>query len=334
MRSTVNLRAARAAAILAALLILVATRGWAKEATFAAELGTDAAKVVDDVDLSMMNGNQNGVDSGRGPVPYYKGMGTPPKRVALVSFYVWDCGNKKESAYTMYGGNYTYRVKNTRTIDVNAEATEMLANELLDAGIGPLKSAFASVGMQLLTPEEFADTDEKKEAYANAQIKVGGVEKFVRWLQGQNWASTGVASGYRLIQLTNAGDVKGNQFRLLNNGVGVADLAQTGGHDFAKALGVDAIVILYNVVQGQKNAIRMRGAYMYMFGPNPVPDTGQSLYWRGHQYSGVYLRMDAPFITTDKKGNLIEADYEGYAIVANAIGTRMAQHLQEKIQGK
>ena len=37
----------------------------------------------------------------------------------------------------------------------------------------------------------------------------------------------------------------------------------------------------------------------------PIGDTGQSMYWSGQQYSGVYLRMDdIPFIHTDKEGKL------------------------------
>src|SRR5262245_42072558 len=93
---------------------------------FQKEYASDAA-ALDDVKMSMMNGNGDGSDSGRGPVPYYKGLGAPPKRVALVSFYVWDCGNKKENAYNLYGGNYTYHIKNTRNRNVNAQATDMLA---------------------------------------------------------------------------------------------------------------------------------------------------------------------------------------------------------------
>jgi hypothetical protein len=68
-----------------------------------------------------------------------------------------------------------------------------------------------------------------------------------------------------------------------------------------------------------------------MFGPNPIDASGQSMYWTGLQYSGVYLRMDdIPFIKTDKDGKLIDADYEGFAIVARALGTKMAQHIKQK----
>jgi hypothetical protein len=45
----------------------------------------------------------------------------------------------------------------------------------------------------------------------------------------------------------------------------------------------------------------------------------------------VYLRMkDIPFIRTDKNGKLVDADYAGYAIVAGALGKRMAEHVKGK----
>ena len=56
-------------------------------------------------------------------------MGVPPKSVALISFYVWDFGNKKESSYRMYGGDYVCHVRNTRTRNLEAQAVDMLANE-------------------------------------------------------------------------------------------------------------------------------------------------------------------------------------------------------------
>jgi hypothetical protein len=329
-------RTLRTVVMLAAFGGFAATPGWGGGNTFESELGSDPAKVLDDVKLSMMNGNGDGSDSGRGPVPYFKALKAPPKRVALISFYVWDCGNKKESSYNIYGGSYTYHVSSTRTRNVAAGAVDLLATELHDAGIGALKDAFATAGMQLLTPDEFADTDAKRAAYTDFTPDVSGFEKFFKALQSMdvdNFRFTGVPDGYRLFPLTNVQDVKGNHFQLATTGVGVGKMAESAGHDFAEKLGVDAVVILYNVVQAQKNAIRMRGTYMYMFGPNPVPDTGKSLYWRGHQYSGVALRMDVPFITTDKKGQLVDADYKGYAIVAGAVGTKMAEHLKEKTQG-
>jgi hypothetical protein len=301
---------------------------------FEKELGADAAKRVDDVKISMMNGDNDGMESGRGLVPHLKTLGKPPARVALVSFYVWDCGNKKESSYNIYGGSYTYHVNNTRTRAVASGEVAVLANELHDAGIDALKKSFAAVGMQLLTAGEFLDTPAKSQAYADFKLQMGGMSSFLRGLQEHNSGDTwqwGAADGYRVLELTTVGDVKGNHFQLGQTGVGIAKTAVSLGHDLVQALGVDAVVIFYDVVQAQKTTIAMRGAGMYMFGPNPLPAKGQSLYWEGLQYSGVYLRMDdIPFIKTDKQGNLLDADYAGFALVADALGTKMAQHIKKK----
>jgi hypothetical protein len=69
---------------------------------------------------------------------------------------------------------------------------------------------------------------------------------------------------------------------------------------------------------------------MYMFGPNPVANTGQSMYYPGQQYSGAYLRTDVDFIKTDKDGKALETDYAGFGIVGRALGMRMAQHIKKK----
>jgi hypothetical protein len=326
-------RAIHATTAVALIFVVAAMPAWAGGA-FESELGSDVAKVADDVKISMMNGDNDGLDSGRGLVPHLKTLGKPPARVALISFYVWDCGNKKESSYRIYGGNYVYRVTNTRKRSVASGEVDVLANELHDAAIGTLKESFAAVGMQLLTPEEFLDSPAKLETYANFKVEIGGMGSFLAGLQkhaaGDTW-QWGAPDGYRVIQLTTVGNVKSNQFQLGMTGVGIAKVAVSLGHDLAAALGVDAVAILYNVVQADKTTINMRGAGLYMFGPNPIADSGQSLYWNGLQYSGVYLRMDdIPFMKADKNGNLVDADYAGYAIVAGALGTKMAQHIRKK----
>src|SRR5258705_10247426 len=159
----------------------------------------------------MMNGVNAGREDGRGLVPYYKALGAPPKRVALISFYVWDCGNTKESSWNIYGGDYVYVVHNTRKHNLESGSTAVLATELHDASIGPIKEAFAAVGTQLLTPEEFLDTDAKKEAYANFNLEIGGFGKFLHTVQkrGHDDWQWGSPEGYRVIELTTVGDVKG-----------------------------------------------------------------------------------------------------------------------------
>jgi hypothetical protein len=40
--------------------------------------------------------------------------------------------------------------------------------------------------------------------------------------------------------------------------------------------------------------------------------------------------MNVPFVKTDKDGHLVSAEYEGYALVAKALGLRMAEHVRDK----
>jgi hypothetical protein len=297
---------------------------------FEAELGSDPAKVAGDVKIHMMNGDNAGLESGKGLVPYLKALGAPPKRVALVSFYIWDSGNKKEKSYRFYGGDYVMQMDNTYRWAVNASELDKLATELHAAAIGPLKEEFASVGMQLLTPAEYLDTPARQEAYLSTKVEVGGsLMSFLQKGAAVEW-QWGTPAGYRLIKLVTAGDARGNNYGLAAQGIGVGSLANTVGHDLAKAIGVDAVVIMYNVVQGQPTSIRLRGSYAYMFGPNPVANSGQSMYYPGQQYSGAYLRTDVDFVKTDKDGKAVEVDYLGFGIVGRALGMRMAQHIKQK----
>jgi hypothetical protein len=299
---------------------------------FEAELGSDPAKVAADVKIHMMNGDNDGLESGKGLVPYLKALGAPPKRVALVSFYIWDSGNKKEKSYRFYGGDYVLQMDNTYRFAVDASELDKLATELHAAAIGPLKEEFAAAGMQLLTPEEYLDTPAKQQAYQSTRIEVGGMGALMGFLQkgaAEEW-QWGTPEGYRLVKLPTAGDARGNNYSLALQGMGVGSLANTVGHDLAKAIDVDAVVLMYNVVQAESTTIRLRGSYMYMFGPNPVANSGQSMYYPGQQYSGAYLRTDVDFIKTDKDGKALETDYAGFGIVSRALGMRMAQHIKKK----
>jgi hypothetical protein len=107
------------------------------------------------------------------------------------------------------------------------------------------------------------------------------------------------------------------------------------GNDLATALGVDAVAIVYSVVQAQSKGVDMLGSSLQMFGPNPVKRTDDpSLYWTGHQYAGVRMKLDVPFIKTDRKGNAIEVDYAGYAKVARALSTKAGEYLEAHTSGK
>lgn len=145
-------------------------------------------------------------------MPNLKALGGPPKRVALLSFYTWDSGNKKEKSCTFHGGGYKYQASNTIRQKVDAHELDKMAAELHEAAIGGLREEFAAVGMQLLTPEEYLDTPAKLEAYQTFEVEEGGMGKLFGALQGKSaeqW-QWGAPGGYRIVKLSTVGDARGN----------------------------------------------------------------------------------------------------------------------------
>lgn len=319
---------------LVAAAVMLLHAGPARAAgAFEAELGADPAKAVAKAKISMMNGDNDGRESGSGLTPYLKKLGKPPARVALVSFYVWDVGNTKSKTYRFINSEYTYRVSNTRSFNVGTTELSVLATELHDAAVPALKQSFAAVGMQLLTPAEFADTPAKKQAYDSYKWEAGGFTNLMKSLQGKGgleW-SRGTPDGYKLIEMFTRGSKDMNDYEFALNGIGVGKFGVSVGYDLARALEVDAVVIMYGVVQAEKNSINMLGTGLYMFGPNPIPESGQSMYYSGHQYSGLYLKLkEIPLIQLDKQDKVVAEDLKGFGPVAGAMGARMAAHIKAK----
>jgi len=292
---------------------------------FAEELGTDEAKLVDKVknDLMSMGG---GSDSGRGPVAYLKALGAPPKRIALITFYAKDSGNADKHPYAGWSIH-----KN-----VTANGIDLVANELYDASIDAMKDAFRPHGIELLSLKEVLDTPAKKAAYEEFKLEFnagGHIMNFLTHMDKDSTLLEGVAEGYRLLSVPTNNNPKQKEFGLAAKG-GDGKLFQGLGHDLASELGVDAVAVMYSVVQDEKKTIDMLGSYLYVFGPNPVKrDDNPSLYWTGHQYSGVYMKLRVSFIRKDKKENATETDFPGFALVAKALAARTGEYLEAKTTG-
>ena len=294
---------------------------------FAEELGTDDAKIQAKVKNDLMSGDGGGADTGRGPVPYLKALGHPPQRVALISFYVRDSGN---SSIHPYQGWSTHK-------NVTGEGIDVIANDLYAASIGALKEGFKASGIDLLTPQEFLDTPEKKQAYESFKLEVGWVGSIMKWGTHTDKDSSqleGAPEGYRLFSLPTNKNTKDKDFGLAAQG-GDGKMFQGLGHDLAASLGVDAVAVMYSIVQAEKKTeTDMLGSYLYVFGPNPVKrDDNPSLYWTGHQYSGVQIKFRVTLIRQDKKDDTFDADFAGFASVAKALAEKTGSFLETKTRG-
>lgn len=304
-------------------------------------LGADDVATARKVDLSLMSGG-NGSPKGIGPVAYLPALGAPPKRVALVSFYVWDTGNLKKSTYVGY--NFIGFTKFAAAVD--ADTLQSIPTRLFEEGITPLTDTFAAYGMQLLTPAEFLDTKKKRADYESFRLESSGfvaglttffTKKAGPGKEGEGRSPSKEAAGFRLLELPTGSSTskarfeRGMTWRLAAQG-GDGKLFQGLGYDLSTALGVDAVMIIYNVLQAEKTSIRILGTYAYMFGPNPVHAGDTAMVWTGHQYSGAYLWIDAPLVTTDKQGRETESDFPGYAHVVRALGIATGDYLKKRTE--
>ena len=328
-------------------LLLVSSRGLATGA-FDEELGTDVEAIAKKVEFDMSGwGKVHGSKGGGGQIPYLQALGHPPKRVALVSFYAYDPGDTKGFGSPYFGG----RTETTRQLTKDGAST--VATILHDQGIAAFKEQFKAHGMELLTPDEFADTDAKRAFYENFEMKVGLGVKLFKSSEGggkenklsKNQVLSAVAPGYRLFRL-----VYGENIRPMRSVDGKISVSM--GSDLPKGLGVDAVVVVCNYCKATKKEGRLEGIYLYMFGPNPVPGEDTATYWPGHLYVGLRLDgIDVPMLGFGKseqvsssgsvngsggwessalsEAGIVSVDVAGYERALAAIGMRAASFIEE-----
>lgn len=308
--------------VVAALVLMLSapSPAEAKRMSFAQALGTveDLGKRIE---LDMVQGK--GSSLGIGNTPYLPALGAPPKRVALVSFYVHDLATEDTEGVL-------YTAKRNVTTGLTRDGAGAVATALLDAGLSALRATLARYGMQLLTPDQYLDSDKKRDLYRAFELKAAGMGAFAGGAKTKDVATKGpttalfspVAAGYRLLRLP---DVHGH--RPVAQGSG--PINESLGDRLARELGVDAVLIVYNNCATEGKAVRLQEVNVYMFGPNPVQGERSPTYWTGHLYVGLHLgKLEAPFLTLGKKGIKSE-DYRGYERIMTAMATRAGTFLQE-----
>ncbi len=308
-----------------ALWLSVPSPAAQKPKSFADALGTvdDLAKRIEP-DMVQLRASSLGI----GNVPYLPALGAPPKRVALVSFYVRDLGTDEP-------GSPLYTGKTKASTSVAKDGAGVVATGLLDAGMQALRGTLGEYGMQLLTPDQYLDSAKKRSAYTEFEVKASGLGVLAKEPGVQDAPTTAqttarpspVAEGYRLLRLPEV-----NGYRPVAHGSG--PINESLGDKLARALEVDAVLIVYNNCDASGKTIRLQEVNFYIFGPNPVKGQNTSSYWTGHLYVGLHLgKLEAPFLTVGKKGIKSE-DYRGYERVMTAMAQRAGTFLREKTGAK
>ncbi|MDX1650905.1 MAG: hypothetical protein R3277_00315 [Brumimicrobium sp.] len=264
-----------------------------------------------------------------------------PKKIALVSFYLYDPAKGKAT-----GGVYTGIAKTAvwRTSDE-------LGQDHIDAfyaeGIDALKASFKEYNMDLLTPDEFLDTEEKKDFYYGFNQESAKKEK-TTVTKSKN-AGTGLSTiasstmttlkicpsgkGYREFFVANEAADESTQTVLKTGGIFSANRQMTSslGYELCKGLGVDAVVVCYIVtrkLKKNKEDYGVNAVNLFMFGPNPVSE-GADDKNRGQFYCGtrVYYK-GAKAVFHDSKSN--KTSTKGFANIMAAMGRKNCKWVIEK----
>ncbi|MES2704609.1 MAG: ankyrin repeat domain-containing protein [Bacteroidota bacterium] len=265
-----------------------------------------------------------------------------PKRVALISYYLYDPGKGK-----VKGGSYTGNVSVSvwRTSDFRGQ---MQVDGFYRNSIDALKTSFKENGIDLLTPNEFLDNDEKKEFYYGFNPETSKKEKVnitKRGAAGTNvWdVATATAStlkisptgkGYRNFFVGNEAADE-STLENYNGGIFTANrkLTSSLGYDLAKALGVDAVMVVYvctRKVKQTKDDFGVNAVVCMMMGPNPgkAEDTDPEAKNLGQFYCGTRTYYSSPALFREEKGMF--GQYEGMGNVMKAHAAKMCRYVNGK----
>jgi len=265
-----------------------------------------------------------------------------PKKVALISFYLYDPASGKTT-----GGSYTGSVSVAvwRTPD---DVAQKHIDGFYAKSIDTLKAEFKRFGMDLLTPEEFIDSDEKADFYYNfnqESAKKEKTERTIRKAAGSSISSVAEATvgtikispagkGYRAFFVSNENMGESAPTLFMNAGMMGANRQMTSsiGYDLCKGLGVDAVVVCYIVTRKpkmNKENYVVNAVNLFMFGPNPKSE-GPDDKNRGQFYCGTRFFSSGMLEFQNAKENLQSFDNMGN--VMSALSFRLCNYVINKVK--
>lgn len=268
-----------------------------------------------------------------------------PKRVALISYYVYDAGKGKAN------------ITGTGAWATTASAGQSQVNGFYDKSILPFKDAFKQNGIELLTPDQFLDTQEKAELYYGFVQESAKKEKttitrtksrsssvsnpyFTTTTTTTTVATAGTLKvcpsgmGYRVFFVANEAE---DESSILNfqGGVFTANRKLTSnlGYELCKGLGVDAVMVVYIATRKPKQLqddYGVNAVVAIMLGPNPGKTEGADPEAKnlGQFYCGTRTFYSSPKIFKEAKG--IFGQYDGMANILTAHANKMSAYVNGK----
>jgi len=282
---------------------------------------SDAAKLEKKVkqDFKLERGK-----NGKGYAPYYPALGAPPKKVALISFAISDPGYS-----TSNPSNTSFK-----SVSTMEGYVKQIVQAYYGVALEPLKKKFAEYGMDLLTPDEFLDTDEKKGFYMEYDFTPK--EHFFNKMSVTASYVRTAAEGYRYILPMHEGTFfksseKDYVYYMLQ--FTKKDIYEQLGYEMCKGLDVDAVLMVSTTLMYQ-SVVRTDIKYvtMVMFGLNPIslePGAKEGvLYRKGNIYGSYRLPISAPVKDDEDPAGNVETD--GYANIMIALSNNLGKWLVEQ----
>ena len=248
-----------------------------------------------------------------------------PKKVGILAFMLED---QSKSSTTSYG--YT---SVTTTSKATKDGASAVANQIYDNTIQQLKENFSSKGMTLLEINEFLDTEEKRAAYNNYELKkLKGVKAF-SGITGQG--NSGPVTGYRAMSLPYFGSFP---------------KAVKKRNDFFNKLELDAILIVEigmsvtgNKLMSVKSEILYKnpasGTKTIYSDYNEIVSVKHAVnpYEKKPTYKGIFITEDVEY--QNKKGKTktrkqaVDLDPNLYKLVNAVVGANIGA-LEKYVSGK
>lgn len=268
-----------------------------------------------------------------------------PKRVALVSYYLYDAGKGK--------ANIT-GVGAWRTPD---GVGQVQVDGFYRKSINQMKEAFKQNGISLLTPDEFLDTQEKAETYYGFVQESAKKEKTSLTrsktrsssITAGGWTTTTYTTttatvgtlkvcpsgmGYRAFFVANEAEDE-SQINNFQGGIFTANRKLTSnlGYELCKELGVDAVLVVYIATRKPKQLqdnYGVNAVVSIMLGPNPGRSETSDPEAKnlGQFYCGTRTFYSSPVIFKESKG--IFGQYEGMGNILAAHAKKMCTYINGK----
>lgn len=269
-----------------------------------------------------------------------------PKRVALISYYLYDPGKGKTT------GGAQSSVVSAAVWRTSDGVGQTQVNGFYDKSIDALRKSFKDNGIDLLTPSEFLDTDEKIDFFFGFSQESAKKEKttitkrnatggFISQVATASVSTLKVSpygKGYREFFVANEGDDE-SSLANFQGGVFSANrkLTSSLGYELAKGLGVDAVVVVYictRKLKQTKDDYGVNAVVTMMLGPNPVRTEGADPDAKnlGQFYCGTRTYYSSPLIFKESKG--VFGQYDGMANILSAHAAKMCKYINGKEKGE